>query len=107
MHHLFDHRTHFCFSQVVASILVPYIEDVSKLFLLINGPLTIDCLRVDAECMEEVLSHYSELIESEETVLISIVTIKKLLKPLDNFLFFLGNALGFFLHAFINKIVEL
>lgn len=87
MHHLFNHRTHLCLSQAVASIFVPYIEDLSKLFLLFNRPLAIDCLRVDAESMEEVLSHNSKLFEREKTVLISIITIKKLLESLDYFLF--------------------
>ena len=76
MHHFLDHGAHLCLSEAVAAAHVPYMENLSELLLLVEGPLAIDCIRVDPESMEEVLGHDGELIESEKTVLIGVITIK-------------------------------
>lgn len=79
VHHFLDHGAHLSLGKAVAAILVPDIEDVSELLLLLKAPLAIDCLRVDTESMEEVLSHDGELIKGEKAVLIGIIAIKQLL----------------------------
>lgn len=76
MNHFLYHGAHLCLSEAVAAVLVPDIEDLSELLLLLKGPLAINCVRVDPESMEEVLGHYGELIESEKTVLVGVITIK-------------------------------
>lgn len=83
-HHFLDHRAHLCLGETLAAILVPDVEDVFELFLLLSVPFAIDCLRVDTESLEEVLSHYGELIEREKAVLVGVISIKQLLEALND-----------------------
>lgn len=107
LHHLFNNRSHLSLSQVVAAILVPFLEDFTKFHLLLCWSHPLDVFLINTESRKEVLRHDAELLELKHTVLVGVILVEKLFQALDKEFLLCCILLSLFFEGLVNEFIEL